>query len=393
MRIRFYIEKRKAEDGSMLIKDRPVFMTVAFHGKRILISSGKKLDHHWWDAEKQRVRPEHPEALVLNTWFDNMRATAMQAWKAVSSAEVPDVKSFREAYKRLKPKFSTGFFDVFFQFMEEGSQRWNRSTYSKVRTFYTHLKEFEEMEGIVLTFSGIDKSFLDRFREFYARKGNKHTTTMKAVNTLVWFLNWASEQQYNIYTDYKTFYKEMGDAQERSHVRDEVYLEWNELMSLLDLSLDEPRQERARDIFCFMCLTGLRYGEVRNLHKEDVLENRIIVKKKSSKTRTVPLNRFSGEIISHYDNKYYRNNAALPVMSLVTLNKYIKIIVGQAGLKKSVEVTAGMASTTFIMNALKLDIPAPVISSYTGVNKDRRVKILKQQLAMEEMKKFDSLPH
>ncbi len=321
MRTRFYIEKRRGEDGRILTKERPVFMTVSFHGKRVLISSGKKLDLDWWDEEAQMARLEYPEALVLNSWFDTMKETAELAWKAVSIEETPDVRLFREAYKRLKPKFSQGFFDVFFEFMEDGSKRWNRSTYSKVRTFYSHLKEFEEEDGVRLTFSRIDNSFLASFRKFYTARGNNHTTTLKAVNTLVWFLNWASGKHYNIYTDYKGFYKMLGEDQEKGRESEDIFLQWEELMSLLDLSLEVPKQERARDIFCFMCLTGLRYGEIRNLEKEHVLEKRIIVKKQSSKTRIVPLNKFSREIISQYENKYYRNNAALPVMSLVTLNK------------------------------------------------------------------------
>jgi len=392
MKIRFYIEKRKGEDGRLLTRARPVFMTVAFKGKRVLISSGRKIDMDWWDAEGQKIREEHPEAVVLNSWFSNMKETALAAWKSISHMENPDTGSFREAYKKLKPEYSKRFFDVYFQFMEDGSSRWNKSTYSKVRTVYNHLKAFEKEQERALDFRRMDNEFLTKFRKFYKERGNNETTTLKAVNTIVWFLNWATEQRYNIFTDYRNFYKELKVTDSVAIRPPEIYLEWEELMSIYSFSSEEPKMQRARDIFCFMCFTGLRFSELQGLRKEHVLEKRIVVNKQSAKTRIVPLNKYAEAIIQRYQNKYYRNNAALPVMSLVTLNKYMRKIAGETGVKKKqAAITAGVASVTFIMNALKLDIPAEIISTYTGVSNDRRIKILKQQIAAEEIKKFDKL--
>lgn len=394
MRIRFYIEKRKGEDGRLLTRARPVFMTVAFKGKRVLISSGRKIDADWWDAERQKVREEYPDAVLLNTWFSTMEETAAAVWKSVSLMEDPDVASFREAYKILKPQFSLGFFDVFFQFMEEGSSRWNKATYSKVRTIYNHLKAFEEGQEIPLNFRGMDKGFLEKFRAFYKERGNNETSTLKAVNTIVWFLNWATKHRYNIFTNYRSFYKELKTADAVSVRPPDISLEWEELMNIYALSSEEPKKQRARDIFCFMCFTGIRFSEVQELRKEHILEKRILVNKQSSKTRIVPLNKYAEEIIHRYENKYYRNNAALPVMSLVTLNKYLLKLAEEAGVwRKQGKITAGTAPATFIMNALKLDIPVDIISTYTGVSNDRRIKTLKQQIAAEEIKKFNSLPH
>jgi len=412
MKTRFYIEKRtdtdSDRDGRLLTHGRPIFMTVAFHGKRVVISSGKKIDMHWWDEDKQSVRKEYPEADVLNTWFENMKQTALLAWTAIGNLEQQDPDAFRAAYQRLKPQFSNGFFDLFYHFMEEGSQRWNKATYSKVRTIYKHLKEFENVNGSKLTFSKMNNIFLVNFKRFYNEKGNSDLTTKKAVNVLVWFLNWATEKKYNIYTNYRDFYKELNTTSDLEKKTAEIYLEWEELMKIYTLTLDEPKKQRARDIFCFICFTGLRFSEIQELKKEHILNDKILVSKHFAKTRIVPLNKYSREIVSKYENKYYRNNTALPVMSLVSLNKYIKIIAHEAGLNNKVQhynrtlkksellpkssiITAGTASLTFIMNALKLDIPAEIISSYTGVSNDRRIKILKQQMANKEMDKFNNI--
>jgi hypothetical protein len=44
---------------------------------------------------------------------------------------------------------------------------------------------------------------------------------------------------------------------------------------------------------------------------------------------------------------------------------------------------------TFIANALELDVPAEIISGFTGVQSDSRVRRIKSELAKSEMKKFD----
>ena len=52
-------------------------------------------------------------------------------------------------------------------------------------------------------------------------------------------------------------------------------------------------------------------------------------------------------------------------------------------------LSAGMAVNTFIANALELNVPAEIISGFTGVQNDSRVRSIKSELARSEMNKFD----
>ena len=54
MKARFYIEKRKDESGNLMVKERPVFMSVSYYEKRAIISTEIKEDFHGWDTELQR---------------------------------------------------------------------------------------------------------------------------------------------------------------------------------------------------------------------------------------------------------------------------------------------------------------------------------------------------
>src|SRR6056297_3108245 len=162
VRVRFYIEKRKDPQGNLLTVRRPVIMTVAFHGRRVSISTGVTVDLEMWDQNLQRVKGDAPDSVGLNAWFDAMSETAGVTWKALAGlSEKPGVAEYREAFEQRKPRFSAGFFTVFYQFMEEGKNRWSMATYRKVRTIYNHMKEFEQESGRPLGFHRMDSAFLD----------------------------------------------------------------------------------------------------------------------------------------------------------------------------------------------------------------------------------------
>jgi len=265
-----------------MVKECPVFMSVSFSGNRVIIGAGIKVDSHGWDPEQQRVKSSYPESTASNAWIETLTDTAALSLKTLQSAqEEPDSEHFRKVFQQLKPKFSSGFFDSYYLFMEANSNRWSTSTYRKVRTIYKHLREFETETGFLISFNNLNASFLEKFVAFYSEKGNSKSTIYKAVNNLVWFLNWATDQGYNVYRDYRNFYKLMSPKVETSRAL--IYLYWEELMKFREIIPENRRIERVRDIFCFMCFSGVRFSELQALKKEDVGEEEIIVRKNKGK--------------------------------------------------------------------------------------------------------------
>jgi hypothetical protein len=144
MKVRSYIEKRKDETGNIMIKESPVFMSVSFSGKRVILGTGIKIDYHGWDSKHQRVKSSYPESIAYNAWLETLTDTAALTLKTLrSSHEEPDTRHFKKVFHELKPRFSSGFFDIFYLSMEANSIRWSTSTYCKVRTTHKHLREFE----------------------------------------------------------------------------------------------------------------------------------------------------------------------------------------------------------------------------------------------------------
>lgn len=403
MQTRFYIERRKDSSGSLLLKDRPVFMTVSFYGERLMFSTGVKSDVHSWDPEQQQVKSSIPGSLSINSWLETLSATAEKAWLEVSSgSEKPDGESFRKVFRELKPKYSSGFFSVFYLFLESGMKSWSTATYQKVRTIYKHLREFDDATAYGIAFSNMNKDFLGRFQTFYSEKGNSFITTQKAINIVVWFMNWATENGYNVSREYRKFYKILEKVDVSP--QEPLFLQWDELKKLRDMKPDNKRKERVRDLFCFICFAGLRFSELQSLKKEDVLNSELIIKSNSKGQRRVPLNKHAREIHLVYENKYYLNNTAFPSMSIITMNKYLRILGKEAGLNRFVDpgavsegmvplysrLTAGIGVNTFLANAIELEIPYELISGFTGIKTNIQAQRIKKVLEKEQLSKFDS---
>ena len=404
MRTRFYIEKRNDDSGKLLLEMRPVFMSVTFGGKRVIFGTDIKTDINSWDPDLQQVKLTYPDSKGYNNWLSTLHEPAERAMNALqNSGNEVSTESFRALFHKLKPDYSSGFFDIFFQFMESGMSRWSNSTYRKVRTIFNLLRDFEDQTNLQLSFDGMDAQFLESFTAFCAQKAYKNSTTYKAVSILVWFLNWASDQRFNVYKEYRQFYKLMEPLQES--IRTMLSLKWEELIRLRDHKPEARMMERARDLFCFMCFTGVRFSELQLLKKEDLSTEEVIIRKQGGRVRRVPLNKYGREIYRAYENKFYLNNTAFPSMSIITMNKYLRMLGKESGLNRAVpssleggdrvalhtRLTAGIAVNTFIANALELDVPAEIIVEYTGIRNDSRVRRIKRDLAVEEIHKFDQL--
>jgi integrase len=402
MRTSFHIEKRRDGRGKLLSADRPVLMSVTFGGKRVILGTGLKIDLNGWDTGLQRIQASYPESRHLNNWLKTMEEVAGKTMEALQQSDnEAGPESFRQMFKQFKPKYSSGFFSLFFEFMESNSPNWSNATYRKIRTLYNLLRELEDQSGIPISFTSMNAQFLERFLAYCQTLGYKYSTTYKSVNNLVWFLNWATDKGYNIYRDYRKFYKLMDAPEDNSKVL--LYLHWDELMRFMEYGTNKRREERVRDLFCFMCFTGLRFSELQRLKKEDLKEGQVLIRKPGGGVRTIPLNKFARKIHQKYENKYFLNNTAFPGMSMVTMNKYLRIIgkelgfnrlvysgIDTAGLPLYNRLTAGAATQTFIKNALELEIPVEVISQVTGVQKDSRVRRIISNMTVEAMEKFNA---
>jgi integrase len=194
-----------------------------------------------------------------------------------------------------------------------------------------------------------------------------------------------------------------------------IYLEWEELMHLYDFAFPPERADLSavRDVFCFCCFTGLRYSDVVKLRHSDVKENHIsVVTQKTADGLIIELNNYSRAILEKYKNHTSDNDNALPVMRLKKMNGYLRDMGELAGIdapqrivyfkgsnrheevyKKHELLTTHCGRRTFIVNSLRLGVPAEVIMSWTGHSDYKAMKPyikIVDKLKQSEMDKFNT---
>jgi len=232
------------------------------------------------------------------------------------------------------------FFDVLDEFIISQENRLAPRTIAKFNTLKATLEEFAEAKPKyqMLTFSMINHSFMDDFlSHLRARKprGRQKTrpegeqdglltdTTGKYVENLKSFLKWSEERGYNknpIYREFKMF--STADKKRIKRKNDIVTLTAQELRDLythefpLGSTLD-----RVRDLFCFGCYTGQRWGDISRFKKSD-LDGDVwtFVTDKTKEEISIDLVGYAApalDILKKYDYK-------LPSISLQKFNDYIK---------------------------------------------------------------------
>lgn len=308
-----------------------------------------------------------------------------------------------------------GFFDRFDEFVEtEGYlHSWGQSLLAKFGTFRNHLYSFDPH----LNFDSLTDSVLTNFVNYLHRAGLRNVSVDKMIRYLRWFLRWASVKGYYKGRQHETFRPRLKGADGSSKVV--IYLTWDELLHFLDFDFSKcdlpPDQwralDRVRDVFCFLCFTGLRYSDVANLKRSDIREDAIsVVTQKTTDSLKIELNEFSRGILSKYADVALPGGRALPVISNQKMNDQLKVAAEIAGLDSDQRIVYFVRSErfeevlplhavisthcgrrSFVVNALYLGVPAEVIMSWTGHKNFASMKpYLKivSDLKAREMEKF-----
>jgi len=121
------------------------------------------------------------------------------------------------------------------------------------------------------------------------------------------------------------------------------FLEHHELKKLLDKRIEIPRLAQIRDVFCFCCLSGLAFSDVKQLRSEHIVRDinaMLWIRKPRQKTGqmcNIPLLETARGILSQYaDNTYCQTHGVLlPVCSNQKMNVYLKELADICGIRKN----------------------------------------------------------
>jgi len=385
--INFYIEKRRKPDGTPRTDNMPVLLYFSYEGRRFQYNTGEKCHLKQWDKESQRLYKNVLYSKQVNAYLDFLQEELLNIYlEAKASGIRPGYDFLRASLKNRGKSTGFGFFDAYMEFIDENFDRWTISTFRKVKTTYNHLRKFTEHSGFDLKFEKIDRYFFDSYINYFLDiYKHSNTTINKNIMVLKWFLSWAGRKGYNrnrYYRDYVFPWQHQYKLETEKNS-----LSPEELFPFLTYKFSNDKLNHARDIFCFMCFTGLKYSELRYLTSMCISGDSIHVSiPAKSQDRDIPLNRYSREIVRNFLNKPDENEQIFPSYSTVSINRLIKMAGKESGISEQIEIqvyhgklnqrkrmpkwqvlSTKTAFNTFIMNAFRLEIPIRLIMDYCGI--------------------------
>lgn len=415
--IRFILHNRKAASG----KEKPlaIRLRVAYNCKSLDVATGLHCLPSDWDGETYRVNATDTEAESKNRVIDDYAHTMEDIFiryeliekRTPTTGELKDLFRDMMGKPRIKvPTPENDLFEVFDKFTESCGRKnqWTKATFAKFEAVKARLKDFDAN----LAFNAIDDDKMNEYLEYLNRKKMRNTTIAKNISFVKWFLRWAEMYGYYSGHAHKPFKPRLkgvnGDG------REIIYLDQKELHTPQNYAPTANKQYlgRVRDVFLFCCFTGLRYSDVAKLTHADVKEGFIdIVTKKTVDGIRIELNKHSQAILDKYKGKEYKGDKVFPVISNQRMNEYLKELCEICGIDTPTKVVYflgnerieetypkfALVSThcgrrTFVVNALRLGIPAEVIIRWTGHADYKSMKPyikIVDELKKSEMSKFD----
>lgn len=416
--VRFDLKARNKSSEAKHIRLR-----VSWAGNRVEMFTGHKVPEKYWNGDNMRVLSQYRSPKYTGAAINN-ELSAIETYvrdmfsKYHLQTKTPTPKEVQDELKVYfgKGKVSTStmtLFDCMDLFAETMSEQngWAKGTTVKINTIKKHLQDISPK----LDFSDLDEQGLMLFLKSLMKKGMRNTTIAKDIDILRWFLRWAVKHGYSENRDFEAFRPKLKGTDGNS--KEIIYLEWDELIKLFDFDFGEnhPGLAAVRDVFCFCCFTGLRYSDVAKLRVSDIKDGYIsVVTQKTTDGIRIELNDFSRAILEKYGpRKKELNKKALPVISNQRMNDYLKIIGKMLGFDTPIRIvyfkgstryedvipkyellTTHCARRTFVVNALRLGIPAEVIMKWTGHSDFKSMKPyvkIVDELKEREMSKFNLL--
>lgn len=406
MRARFYLIKKLVDSEGAA----PIYINIHHRSHRLRYYTGERVKQDDWNTEKQRAKSSYIGHATLNDLLDVLaeepRTIERNARIAGFDCTVEYLKE-QLSYNKAKPKDFIGVVD---EFIREESLRnsWSSGTEKKWRFFKNNLARFNKNYRLEL--DSINDRFAQTFIGAMVKQDWENVLIKNHISMAIQFASWARRKGYHTSTAYRHIKVDIPTQKPETNV---AYLTIEEIARLNQLSFseNESRFEKARDVFLFSCVTGLRHSDLKNLRQSNIKYNYLIIMSQETEDSIrVPLVDLAQAILEKYKDSGDIN--PIPLVSQQKYNEYLKEIGKRAELYEKLTqihykgheriettlpkwqlLTSHVGRKTFISLAVFLDIPLETVSKITGRKSDA-IKVYYDIIDSKktiEMRKFNSL--
>ena len=344
----------------------PIYLRITVNQERAELSVNRKIIPKKWDAKLQRAVGRSESAKVLNDYLDSVENQVKKNFNILLDRQMDISASVLRDMQTGKHKKNYTLVDVFdannrLIEQEEGSKYSGRT----IKQYYTTLDRLKiflktqyNCNDILL--DKLDLTFIRRFEIFLKTEyGNQHNTVMKQLKELKRVIHFAMEMSYidrDPFMQHKTAYKQGS--------RD--FLTKDELQRIEALSSRIKRLNQVRDVFLFVCYTGLSYSDLKALTSDNISKgidgkNWIVYERKKTGVQArIPLLPMAQELIDKYkdDPECNADSQLLPVKSNQKLNSYLSEIAELCEIKKNITMHVGrhtFATTVTLTNGVPIE--------------------------------------
>ncbi|WP_406683315.1 tyrosine-type recombinase/integrase [Seonamhaeicola sp. MEBiC1930] len=331
--------KDKNKNGETLIYLKAYFKN---EGRKFVYSTGETINPNEWDFEyrqpsnltgrTEKARRQRNIKTQLDR-YSNFFSKITDLY--TNTGQEITIDSIRNEFDKEFKKVSVGankFYEAYdaFVLFKKKNKEWSPSTVKRYDNIKAILEEFEKEKKYKLTFNTITNKFYTEFTDYCMNtKGHINNTFSRNVGLFKTFMFWSLKNGYTYKADFIEFKKKP------KVVTNQIALKKEDLETLMLKDFESKRLEKVRDVFVFSCVTGLRFGELKLLSKNNISNGVFHLKEEKGsikKTRDIPLNEIALFILRKYDYK-------LPLIANQKYNDYIKDVFEECEYTQDVEKT------------------------------------------------------
>lgn len=357
------------------------------------VSTGLSIDDKYW--KNNQLSKNFP---FYNAYRDTIETTLNKLRAAVFKVEALGLplttNNVRNAYFEARPKelpISYDFFKDTEQFIEMKRSVISENSIRNYRYTFQLLKDFEDYADIKLDADTYNNVVFTKFvsymileRELMDNTVNKHVRMLKS------FLHFMYPKMDIYFMKYPEYDPEV------------IVLTRNEL-KVIQQSVFNDRLSKVRDLFLFICYTGMRYSDTQRYESRWVNDGVFeFMMKKTKYNAIVPIIEQAKEIICAYEGT--------PKISAQKFNKYLKEMFKELKLDRSVlikdrignkvietikplyeVITSHIGRKTFITYLLERGIPIQdvmVMSGHVDYREIRKYIKISREHIRESLKDF-----
>lgn len=280
------------------------------------------------------------------------------------------------------PQLKSTFEEMYEEFCNKCSDE--RNWTSKVH--YKYQQMWKQLHGCdpLITLETLTKEKMVQLKNWYVEQGYRNITIKKQFKMLKSMLRWLQGAGYTIQPGVLSYKVNLTIVPKTV-----TFLKYKELMAFYSYEFPKEKAylDRARDMFCFMAFTSLRYSDLEALKKVNVIGTNLkFCTQKTSDSLTIPLIDHAKAIIEKYWYEAAPMTSKLfPAPSNQKLNDYIQEAAKMVGLDREIFnvyytgatrheeykpfydiISCHCARRTFVCCSLAMGIPPTIVMSCTG---------------------------